>query len=435
MASDRRGAIESASVLNTKENSDLSLSRRRAGLLWFFVAAMIATHVFFLWRVRAQIVRGDPDFTVFYTAGKMLREGQGAQLYSSRAQQAVQTEFADNGDIRRGPLPYVHPPFEALFFLPLTLLPYPYAYALWNLINVGILFVVAVQLRKSLLSLKDIPVWQMVFLSLSFFPIFANFHQGQDAILLLLLVALSFRALDADADVPAGCWLALGLFKYHLILPLALILAFWRGRKFVLGFATMSSALVLISLGLVGWKGALQYPVYTWRVITGPAFGGIPPRQIPSLFGLLAGWQFSGQIGPVVQGSVAVLSLGLFVMVASLRKSAQRNAAFRLCVAAAVIASLLVGYSTNTYDLSLLVVSLAVIADYALTTGVDVRRLFVPAIPLFVSPLWFFLWMRWQRINVMAVFLLWWLFVLIAEIRRLEQIDAPLPASTVVANV
>jgi hypothetical protein len=401
------------------------------------VAGMIATHLFFLWRVREYIARGDPDFTVFYTAGKMLREGRGAQLYSSRAQLAVQSEFARNSDIRRGPLPYVHPPFEALVFLPLTLLAYPYAYGLWNLINVAILFCVAMLLRKSLTALQAIPAWQMVLLSLAFFPIFANFHQGQDAILLLLVVTLSFRALDRDADLPAGCWLALGIFKYHLILPLALVLAFWRGRRFILGFATMSAALVLISLGLVGWQGALLYPVYAWRVISGPAFGGIPPRQIPSLFGLVAGWQIPQQIASLIPLSVGVMSLALLATVAtSLRKWAQGAALFRFCIAAAVIAALLVGYSTNTYDLSLLVVPLAMIANYALATARDVRRMLLPAIPLFVSPVWFLLWMRWQRINVMAVFLVWWLFALMAEVRRLgKRTESPSRNSPVIANV
>jgi hypothetical protein len=430
------GALESRTVLNTKEKSGSELWRRRRPLLWCFVAAVIATHVFFLWRVRDQIVRGDPDFTVFYTAGKMLREGRGGELYSSRAQLAVQGEFARNQEIRRGPLPYIHPPFEALFFLPLTLLAYPYAFVLWNLINIAILFGVGTLLRSSLSSLGKIPVWQMVVLSLAFFPIFANFHQGQDAILLLLVVSLSFRALDRGADVLGGGWLALGLFKYHLILPLAVILAVWRGTRFIAGFATMSAGVVLVSLGLVGWNGALQYPTYAWRVISGPAFGGIPPRQLPSIFGLLAGWPIFERIGLAVQVAVAVASCGVLVMAASLRKWAQCKEFSGLCFAVAVIAAVLVAYSTNTYDLSLLMLPLAVVANYSLAGPRNVRGLLAPAIPLLVSPLWFFLWMRWERINVMAVFLLWWLIALFAEVRRLgNAADAASHESPVIANV
>lgn len=392
------------------------------------MAAIISTHIFFLWRVRDRIARGDPDFTVFYTAGKMLREGQGPQLYHPNAQLATQAEFARNSDIRRGPLPYIHPPFEALFFLPLTFLSYPQAFVAWNLINLVMLFGVAGLLRNSLLSLQSIPVWHMVLFALAFFPVFANFHQGQDAILLLLVVTLSFRALDRDADPLAGCWLGLGLFKYHLILPLALVLMIWRGRRFILGFVASSSAVVLISLGLVGWKGVLDYPAYAWRVVSQPAFGGIPPRQLPSLFGLVAGWPFAQKIGSAVPMVAAAGSAALLMIVASLRKYARDEALFRLCFAGAVMTALLVGWSTNSYDLSLLVVPLAVIMNCGFERPLDGKSLIAAAVPLLISPLWFFLWMRWQRINLMALFLLCWLFVLIAEVRRLRRLKGePLP--------
>jgi hypothetical protein len=397
---------------------------------------MIATHIFFLWRVRDRIIRGDPDFTVFYTAGKMMREGLGFQLYNPHAQLAVQAEFARSSDIRRGPLPYIHPPFEALLFLPLTFLPYPHAFTAWNLINLAVLFRVAMLLKKSLQSLQVIPIWQMVLLGLAFFPIFANFHQGQDAILLLLVVTLSFRALDRDADFLAGCWLAFGLFKYHLILPLALILALWRGRKFIQGFAAVGSTALLISLGLVGWKGALQYPAYAWNVVSHPAFGGIPPGQLPSLYGLLASWPFSHEAGVSLVLVTAAGSAALLMVAASLRKYSRDKGLFRLCFGAVVITALLVGYSTNSYDLSLLILPLAVIVNGWLESRPEWKGLLAPAVPLLISPLWFLLWMRWQRINLMALFLLWWLFALIAAVRRLRRLrEEPFPQSALIANV
>src|SRR6202007_3182113 len=137
------GALESPTALSTDQKSASTLWRQRKALLWIFVAAILSTHLFFLWRVRDRIARGDPDFTVFYTAGKILRQGHGAQLYQSNTQLAVQAEFARNSDIRRGPLPYIHPPFEALFFLPLTFLSYAHAFVAWNLINLAILLGVA----------------------------------------------------------------------------------------------------------------------------------------------------------------------------------------------------------------------------------------------------------------------------------------------------
>jgi len=365
----------------------------------------------------------------------MLRQGQGPHLYHPNAQLAVQAEFARNSDIRRGPLPYIHPPFEALFFLPLTFLSYSHAFVVWNLINLAILLGVARLLKNCLRSLESIPIWQMVLLGLAFFPVFANFHQGQDAILLLLVFTLSFRALNRDADFLAGCWLGFGLFKYHLILPLALVLTIWRGRRFIHGFAASSSAVVLISVGLVGWKGVWDYPAYAWRVVSQPAFGGIPPGQLPSLFGLVAGWPFAQKIGSAVPVVVAAGSAALLMIAACLRKCARDKVLFRFCFAGAVITALLVGLSTNSYDLSLLVVPLAVIVNCGFERPLDGKSLIAPAVPLLISPLWFFLWMRWQRINLMAGFLLWWLFVLIAEVRRLRRLEEqPLSRPPLVAN-
>ena len=386
---------------------------------------MIAVHLFFLWRVRARIEQGDPDFTVFYTAGRMLRQGLGPHLYDPRAQREVQAGFAKDFDVRRGPLPYIHPPFEALVFLPLTYLPYPQAFVVWNLLNLGMLFGVGLVLRRWLPSLRRVSVVGWVLLSLAFFPVFANFHQGQDAILLLLLVSLSFRALDRDADFLAGCWFGFGVFKYHLTLPLALILAVWRGRKLFSGFAVSSAAEVAISCALVGWKGVFEYPAYAWRVVSEPALGGIPPRQMPNLLGLLGGWfSFGGSrwVLPVVVGAC---SAALMIRVCGLRGLVQEKERFRLGLACAVMAALLVGYSTNSYDLSLLMVSLSVVVDYGLRTEpghfAKTLRLMVPAVPLLISPLWFFLWMRWERINLMGLFLLWWVYVIRKELHRLTD--------------
>jgi hypothetical protein len=45
---------------------------------------------------------------------------------------------------------------------------------------------------------------------------------GQDSILLLLCYGLAWVALVKKSDFAAGAWLALGLCKYHLVLPFVL---------------------------------------------------------------------------------------------------------------------------------------------------------------------------------------------------------------------
>lgn len=390
------------------------------------MVAVLGTHAFLLWSVRERIAKGDPDFTVFYTAAKMLREGRGAQLYDAHAQQAVQQEFTTDSDIRQGPLPYIHPPFEALLFLPLTFLPYRDAFVVWDFLNLGMLCGVAVLLRRPLVSLRDVPAWEFVVGSVAFFPVFANFLQGQDAILLLLLFVLGFRALDRDAKLMAGCWFGIGIFKYNFTIPLVVILALWTGRRLAYGFAVVGGVAVLLSFGIVGWHEALQYPAYTWRVTSIPGHGQTPYGLNASLLGLMTGWPLLQCVVGPLRWIALASSAGLLTAVVHMRDAATDRRFLRLDIVCALITAILVSYNANAHDLSLLVLPLAMLADYCLVEpgwSSAKIRLVVPVAPLLLSPLWIVLWMRWQRINLMVIFLLWWLYAMRREVLRMKTRD------------
>ncbi len=386
---------------------------------------MVATHAFFLWNLRHAVARGDPDFTVYYTAGRMLREGRGFQLYDPHAQLAVQREFAADAETRHNPLPYIHPPFEALIFLPLTFLPYAAAFVVWNGLNLGILLGVVRLLRSSVECLRHISGLDLYLALLAFSPVIANFHQGQDALLLLVVVLLAFRAWEQGADFTAGLWIGAGLFKYHLILPLAVVLVLWRGRKFLLGILTTASAAILISLAIVGWHGALAYPGFTWRVLAQPGLGRIPFRQLPNLLGLIAGWSTKEYTGWLVPALALAASILLLAIAVRMGRFAVNRSLEKMAFAFALTSALFVGYSTNTYDLALLVLPIALAIDHSLRESAESSAqriaLILPIVPLLISTLWFYLWLRWEHINVIAIFILWWLYAMRQEILRMRE--------------
>src|SRR5437868_14028208 len=161
------------------------------GLLIIFLVSMVSLHVAIAWRARELVRRAYPDFTIFYSAGTILRRGLGHQLYDEATQFRIQQEFAAGVSIRQGPLPYNHPPFDALIFEPLARLPYFSAYLLWDLVNLLMLLAVVLLLRPHILMLQGSSAFFWVFVSLAFFPVFIALLQGQDSILLLLLVTLT----------------------------------------------------------------------------------------------------------------------------------------------------------------------------------------------------------------------------------------------------
>jgi Glycosyltransferase family 87 len=394
-------------------------SRRR--LLCVFALGMLWFNLLFFFRTREGIKRGYPDFTIFYTAGTILREGLGRQLYSRDVQYEIQQRFAGHIAFRQGPLPYNHPPFEAPLFVPLTLLPYPQAFAAWDLMNVAALFGVAWLLRRSVGALHLIPPWKFVLGSIAFNPVFACLFQGQDSILMLLFCALSFNALKKKADLLGGGWLALAAFKFQFIVPIVLLLFIWRRRRVALGFGAVALVLALISLGLVGVGSMLQYPGYVLQIAKTPSLGGVPAEFLPNLHGLATGWP-----GPLSGGAGAALaaltSIMVFLFAAWKGRPPAHPAKLELQFSLAIVVSGLIAWQTNAHDLSLLVLPLVFITDHCLqsTTPGTVKRfdLLLPTLPLLISPLWLVLWLGIAKVNLMAIPLLWWTWKIGKEFSR-----------------
>ena len=96
---------------------------------------------------------------------------------------------------RLAALPFNHPAFEALLFVPFSLLSYRIAYVGWLLANLAMLAMLPGMLRSWMPVLRLAPTWVWIAAELAFFPVFFALLQGQDAILLLFLYALALVAL------------------------------------------------------------------------------------------------------------------------------------------------------------------------------------------------------------------------------------------------
>jgi hypothetical protein len=381
--------------------------RRFAGMI---VAGTLCLYAILFVNVGERIRRGYPDFTVYYTAGTILRDALGHQLYDEYVQQEVQSRFAGKIPSRRAPLPYIHPPYEALLFVPLTRLPYSKAFAVWDLLNAAALFGVYLILRSSVAWLGSFSALEFVFASVAFFPVFACFLQGQDSVLLLLLCVLAFRAMKRNNDFLAGCWFGLGLFKFQFVVPMILLIAIWKSRRVLLGFTAVSMVLVGVSTCLTGWSPLLAYPHYVLDIASTPTLGGVPARFLPNLRGLVMGWHLPFPVW-VGTGVAALISVAVFLSAAT-RQTRSDGAGLDLQMSLAVTVAALVGWQTNIHDLSLLVLPLVLSANYCFPTfahkSANRCGIVFPAATLLLGPLWIVLWLVLAQVNAMALPVLWW---------------------------
>src|SRR5207245_9841341 len=92
--------------------------------------------------------------------------------------------------------------------------------------------------------------WLPIAIFASFVPVASALMLGQDSILLLALLSASMLALEKERDFTAGALAGLGLFKFHLLVPLALLLLCWKRFRFVSGFSSVAVALALLSVWL-----------------------------------------------------------------------------------------------------------------------------------------------------------------------------------------
>lgn len=375
--------------------------------------------LFFLDNVRG--ANRGTDFAVFYTAGLILRAGMGPQLYSNPLQFRLQEAFLGHLPFRQGPLPYIHPPFEAPIFVPLTYFSYAIAWWLWNAINLAILGAVILLLRRYVSVLNKIAFWKLILTLLAFFPIFACLLEGQDSILLLLFCSLAFCAMKRDSDVLAGCWLALGSFKFQFMIPILLFFLLWRRSRLLLGFVPVGVLLLGLSLLLVGTKTLLGYPWYAVHVVNQTRLGGVPLSLLPNLQGLVRGWPkpFSGVLGIVLALSTSAL---LFAFGAWEGRSAKTWNNLELQFSLAVCIAVLIAWQTNIHDLSLLILPIILIVEHLCReheqeSAVAVSLL-LPVTPLLIGPLWIALWLVIGQVNLIVIPMLWWIWEIAQHITR-----------------
>lgn len=393
--------------------------RRLRFTLSAFCLGMILLHLAVFWLARQEVIDGLPDLRIFYTAGLMLRRGQAHSLYDDSLQLKTQAEFVKLRPGLDAPMPYNHPPFEAILYVPLTYLSFLQAYVVWFWLN-GLLLAISLHIIRPWIPATVTEFPQLLFLApLAFFPVFYALMQGQDSILLLTLYCLAYAAFRRGRDLHAGIWLGLGLFKFHLILPFAVVLLLCRRWRAIAGIVVSGCCELALSWAVVGWHELFYYPRYAWHVNRLQAPGVIVPTNMPNLRGLLTGWTTSVAIRSRMELVLLALSVGLLVWAArqwapwDLTSSEHWNTGFSI----AVVTTYLVGYHGYNTDLSLVLLPVLITFDCLLRSdrsGINTALRTILGI-LFLSPVYLLLTLVYEKQRLFALVLLAFIFCLTAS--------------------
>jgi hypothetical protein len=171
------------------------------------------------------------DFVNFYMGASIVARGQGAELYQRETQDASYQRLLHQESHRY----FLHPAYEAAALSPLTHLRLEQAFVLWTLINIAFLSFLPLILIKCAPLVRAKPYLGMF--SFCLFPCLTALTLGQDSIVLLFVISLTYLLLSRNRDLAAGFLLSLATIKFQYVLILLPLLLLSRRFRLGVGFA------------------------------------------------------------------------------------------------------------------------------------------------------------------------------------------------------
>jgi hypothetical protein len=244
-------------MIATSESNDLAAARRspliHQGTVWRAGWLLVACGLTMLLRAQLSMLLVPSDFTNDWVSARALLSGR--SIYSDFTGINFGAPGGASDTIRN-----YHPPFNAVMFLPLALLPHTPAALLWT---AGSLLLYGLSIRLVLRNLAIVlpRPWYVVLagLALCWYPLQAHLVLGQLSLPIIACIVGCWALLRRGRDVPAGLLLGLAcLIKLFPGLILAYLLFQRRWRAAAMAVGVLAAGMVL-TLAIVGPADMLRY--------------------------------------------------------------------------------------------------------------------------------------------------------------------------------
>lgn len=203
-----------------------------------------------------------PDYLAHWTGGRLVLDGQLANLYDQGTQFELQVAAVGQTSNLAW---FVSPPFVGLLYAPLAALPYVASAALWTLLSVAMLLI-ALKLARPLAPNIPTARWRMIVLvCFAAQPVLELLGGGQDSAFSLLVWVAGTRLILARRDVCAGVVFALGLCKPQLFVLAPVVLLVQGRYRSLAAWSSTAGVLALISVAMVGLDGVRSWLMLPFR--------------------------------------------------------------------------------------------------------------------------------------------------------------------------
>lgn len=268
---------------------------------------------------------GRNDFTPLYSGAYALEQGK---LYDQSTLLTIEDERAGFHSDEHG---YIRLPFHAAFMWPLSRLPYPVAYTVFQILSL-------LAVAGFVALWRPPPFWEVAVWTCMSFAILHVVLKGQDVNFLLLAIALTAVLHRKGRVFAAGLVFSLCAAKFHLFLLTPTLIFARRDWSFLRGFLSGGAALTLLSFAVAGPTWPLEF----LEEALNPKFSPGEPNM-PNLHGAVA----------LLPGAIVWETLGAMVAAVAVWFAARRTD-FQFGLSASLIGGLLLSRHSYLLDCAIL---------------------------------------------------------------------------------
>ena len=227
------------------------------------------------------------DYVMFYATGLSYRTDINL-IYNYSEQYRIQESLVQPTQLL-GYNPFMNPPYVAMAFSLLPLLPLEWSLVVWSIFSI-LCCILSVYLFSRYLPLAagiGMTFKHLLVLTISFFPFIEGLQAGQNHAITLVLVTGILISAYHERWLLAGILAGSLIYKPQLVIGIIIVWVVWRNIKALVGF----SSIVMLWAGsfvlLHGITPFLQYLETSHFLMLLPYQEGFPGYIITTLFGLL----------------------------------------------------------------------------------------------------------------------------------------------------
>lgn len=222
-------------------------------------------------------IRTHHDFIAFYSSGHLADIGNLSGIYKFDALRSYQIKIVQENLESNWHMPFLNPPFMALFFVPFSFLSLFSGRIAMLVLNVILMAGISVYMVRGLGGLRPKIVYFLLLITT--FPAIQNYTEGQLSVLMLACSVMALHYARQKKPIISGVFLSALFIKPQIALIFGLGLLIVKQYKILVSMFGAVLAVVLALLPITGYKIYFEYVKFLLGVFTshysGAGFTGV----------------------------------------------------------------------------------------------------------------------------------------------------------------